>query len=125
MRESFDIIEFKPPTLAVIEQARTIIGQREILGFTLTLRQLFYQFVARGLIANDQTEYKRLGEYMSDARRAGYIDWDAIQDRTRFLRELPSWASPARSRPPLQSHTAKTLGQVSHTARKSGSKRML
>lgn len=52
----------------------------------LTLRQLFYQFVSRGLIANKDSEYKRLGGIVNDARLAGLIDWNHITDRTRRLR---------------------------------------
>jgi hypothetical protein len=95
MREFIDSIEFKPPTLAVIKQANAIINEYEALGFTLTLRQLFYAFVSRNLIVNDQAEYKRLGNIVRDARRAGYIDWTAIEDRTRFLRSLSHWDDPA------------------------------
>jgi hypothetical protein len=59
------------------------------------LRQLFYQFVARSLIDNRQSEYKRLGDVIKNGRRCGLIDWDAIEDRTRNMRRRPSWDSPA------------------------------
>ena len=39
-------------TRQVIEQANEIIEEYAAQGFTLTLRQLYYQFVARDLIAN-------------------------------------------------------------------------
>jgi hypothetical protein len=51
----------------------------------LTLRQLYYQFVARALISNSQSEYKKLGNTLSNARLAGLVDWEAIEDRTRNL----------------------------------------
>jgi hypothetical protein len=60
----------------------------------LTLRQLYYQFVARGWIANNQKEYKRLGKIINDARMAGLIDWHHLQDRTRNLSRLPHWDDP-------------------------------
>jgi hypothetical protein len=47
------------------------------------------------VIANTQKEYKRIGDVVDDGRKAGLIDWDAIEDRTRHLRELATWASPA------------------------------
>jgi len=50
--------------------------------------------VARGLLANTDKNYNKLGNIISDARRAGLIDWNAIEDRTRFLRKLPSWNKP-------------------------------
>jgi hypothetical protein len=95
MREHFTTINFRSEARAVIEQANAIIEQHQAQGFVLTLRQLYYQFVSRGLIANEQAEYKRLGTIVADARRAGLIDWGAIEDRTRYLRDLPTWRSPA------------------------------
>jgi hypothetical protein len=94
-REAFVYKDFRKPTLAVIEQANAIIAEYDAQGFTLTLRQLFYQFVARSLIENSQREYKRLGAMIKDARRAGLIDWDAIEDRTRHMRTHSAWDDPA------------------------------
>lgn len=75
----------KPDTLARIDQANAIIDEYQAQGFDLTLRQLFYQHVARDLIPNTQKEYKRLGELLLSARMCGLTDWDAIVDRTREL----------------------------------------
>lgn len=87
--------KFQASSMAIIDQANEIIEEYQADGFTLTLRQLYYQFVARDLLANKQSEYKRLGGIISDARRAGLIDWTAIEDRTRFVRSLPHWDEPA------------------------------
>jgi hypothetical protein len=97
MHETFKNINFKPATQKVVDDANTIIAQYQAQGFTLTLRQLYYQFVARGLIANKQTEYKRLGSIVDDGRMSGQIDWDAIEDRTRHLRNYTMFASPAEA----------------------------
>ena len=93
--ETFESFRFQAKTLSVIEQANAIIKEYLALGFVLTLRQLFYQFVSRALIENLQAEYKRLGTIIKNGRRAGLIDWEAIEDRTRNVRENPSWDSPA------------------------------
>lgn len=85
---------FTGETLAVIEQANNIIANYQAQGFMLTLRQLYYQFVARALIPNTERSYKRIGNILSDGRRAGLIDWEAIEDRTRHLRKLSAWNSP-------------------------------
>lgn len=85
---------FNKSSVAIIERANSIIAEYEGQGFQLTLRQLYYQFVARGFLANKQTEYKRLGSIINDARMAGRISWDAIEDRTRNLRGLTTWESP-------------------------------
>jgi hypothetical protein len=85
---------FNRSSVAIIDQANAIIADYAAQGFDLTLRQLYYQFVARGLIPNRDTEYKRLGSIVNDARLAGLIDWHAIQDRTRNLQVLSHWVGP-------------------------------
>lgn len=87
--------KFNGATLAVIKQANDIIAEYTAQGYDLTLRQLYYQFVSRDYIANKQSEYKRLGSIVNDARLAGLIDWDAITDRTRALRSVAHWETPA------------------------------
>jgi hypothetical protein len=41
-------------------------------------------------LVNMLGDYKRLGRTVTNARRAGLIDWDAIEDRTRNVRFLPT-----------------------------------
>lgn len=93
-KELFVVRSFRPETLAIIAQADVIVGEYQEMGFSLTLRQLYYQFVARGLIENKQTEYKRLGSIVNDARLAGLLDWSAIEDRTRNVRTASMWDDP-------------------------------
>ena len=95
MTEAFIEKKFAHSSLAIIEQANAIIADYAAQGFRLTLRQLYYQFVARDLIANTQRSYKRLGNIISEARLAGLVDWDAIEDRTRNLATNPHWRDPA------------------------------
>ncbi len=85
---------FRPDTKTRIDQANEIIAEYQAQGFKLTLRQLYYQFVSRDLIPNTVQSYKSLGDVVNDARLAGLIDWDAIEDRTRNLRSSPHWSSP-------------------------------
>lgn len=86
---------FSEGSLAIIEQANTICEDYAAQGYDLTLRQLYYQFVARDLIANRQSEYKRLGSIINDARLAGLVDWNHVVDRTRNLRSLAHWSNPS------------------------------
>lgn len=85
---------FSAGSKRVIDRANEILEQYAAQGYDLTLRQLYYQFVARGYIPNKDTEYKRLGSIVNDARLAGLIDWDHITDRTRNLRSNAHWDSP-------------------------------
>ena len=77
---------FAPASQQIIDQANEICAEYARQGFRLTLRQVYYQFVARGLMANKQTNYDRLGSILSDARMAGQLDWSYMEDRTRNLK---------------------------------------
>ena len=102
-------------TLGIIAKANHIIAEYQAQGFCLTLRQVYYQMIARDLFPetwidpvynarhglppdtkNTLKNYKRLGDIVSDARLAGLIDWDAIEDRTRELRSAAHWRSPGQ-----------------------------
>jgi hypothetical protein len=82
---------FSAKSFARIEQANKIIEDYVAQGFVLTLRQLYYQFVSRDLIPNTQKDYKNLGSLINDARLAGLIDWNHLEDRTRNLASLAHW----------------------------------
>lgn len=85
---------FSKSTELLIEKANEIIGKYQAQGYSLTLRQLYYQFVAADTIPNTAKSYKRLGSVINDARLAGLIDWNAIEDRTRNLHKLAEWETP-------------------------------
>lgn len=90
----YQVLSLGPSKLATIKTANEIIAEYQAQGFDLTLRQLYYQFVSRDLIPNKQSEYKRLGDTIADGRLAGLVDWNAIVDRTRFLRAQSTWDTP-------------------------------
>lgn len=86
--------DFRADSLLMIEHANKIISEYEAKGYTLTLRQLYYQFVARALVENSPKSYDRLGALISDARLAGLVSWTAIEDRGRNLRGLQHYTGP-------------------------------
>lgn len=92
--EEFVAKKFTGAHKQIIRQANQIIDEYMDLGFSLTLRSLYYQFVARDLMQNDKAAYKRLGAIIDAGRKAGLIDWDAIEDRTRNIRRIPVWETP-------------------------------
>jgi hypothetical protein len=83
MRRQF--IDWKPngTSTQLVQVANGICADYAAQGFDLTLRQLYYQFVARGHIPNTQRSYKNLGSLVDNARMAGLLDWNYIVDRTR------------------------------------------
>lgn len=84
---------FHKKSLGLIQIANQICEEYAEQGYQLTLRQLYYQFVARGIIPNTMKDYKNLGNVINDGRLAGLIDWNHIEDRTRNLEKLPTWDS--------------------------------
>ena len=66
--------KFHSESLAIIKHAFDIMEEYSSMGFDLTLRQLYYQFVSRDLFANTQKNYNKLGSIINDARLAGLLD---------------------------------------------------
>lgn len=94
MREKYREITFKTKTLQQIDRMNGIIEEYLDMGYTLTVRQLFYQLVARDIIPNNEKSYKQTTSIVNDARIAGLIDWDAIEDRTRSFEQRSRWSRP-------------------------------
>lgn len=102
MKKSFQTKPLINSVLEIIGKANGVIERYQEQGFTLTLRQLYYVFIAQDLLPaswidaeynakkglepdtkNTVKNYKRLGGIVSQGRLSGYIDWDAIEDRGR------------------------------------------
>lgn len=101
----------------LIEQCNVILEKYADMGYDMTLRQLYYQFVAADLFPDDrrwrqipntnkwvrdpngtknaEPNYKWLGDVVTDGRLAGLIDWDYLVDRTRNLQTIGHWESPS------------------------------
>lgn len=114
MRICYRPKRFKPEAAATLELANEVIGEYSAAGYVLTLRQLYYQFVARDLFPDDRRwtwtgsryvrdpegtknatpNYKWLGALVNDGRLAGEVDWDAIEDRTRAMDRRATWDDP-------------------------------
>lgn len=86
---------FRKDSLDLINQINDIIDEYQAQGYELTLRQVYYQLVARDVVPNNERSYKNVGNLINDARLAGLIDWNAIVDRTRNVRIQSHWDSPA------------------------------
>lgn len=85
---------FRKDSLLRTHQANEIIAEFAADGFIPTLRQIYYQFVRRNYIPNNDKSYDNLGALLTDARLAGLVDWNAIEDRTRSLKGNNNWDSP-------------------------------
>lgn len=87
-------VRFHKSSIELLNLVDGIVKEYADQGYNLTLRQLYYQLVARGYIENNQRSYKRVGNLINDARLAGIVDWNAITDRTRSMKQNSHWNSP-------------------------------
>ncbi len=90
----YKAINFQQKSLDLIELINSVIDEYSTQGYELTLRQAYYQLVARGYIPNNERSYKNIGSLINDGRLAGLIDWNSITDRTRNLRSHSHWDNP-------------------------------
>lgn len=85
---------FNDQSMQVILTADGILASYDRQGYKITLRTLYYQFIARDLFPesrrdpelgtkNTEKNYKWLGKLISDARLAGLVNWDHLEDSGR------------------------------------------
>ena len=109
MKEQFQVKNFQAKTLRLINHANAIIADMDAQGYTLTLRQLYYRLVESKILTNKQQNYDKLGYVVDEARKAGLIDWNAIEDRTRFLRSIRNYSDPSHFLTRMIQHYAEDL----------------
>lgn len=83
MKKAFRAQRITPAKMAIINKINEILEEYAKLGYRLTLRQLYYQLVARDQIPNTVQEYAKLSRTVVYGRMNGLIDWDHIEDRIR------------------------------------------
>lgn len=90
---------------AVLENVIEVLTRLQAQGYTLTLRQLYYQLIAGDLLPdswkdkvtgskNNTSSYKRLGNIVSQGRLSGILDWSTIEDRGRTVKTTIHWENP-------------------------------
>lgn len=92
MKEKFRSTNFRGASLQKIVQMRQIVDAYSEKGFRLTARQLYYQMVTHNMISNTVQSYKNTTNLLADARYAGLVDWEAIEDRGRVPTRQSEWA---------------------------------
>lgn len=83
MKEQFRTNRIRPERQAMIDAVNTILQDYYSQGYRLTLRQLYYQLVAKGTIPNSVKEYSKLSQTCVIGRMNGLLDWYMIEDRIR------------------------------------------
>lgn len=90
-------IPLRQSSLDTIGRIIQLTEQYQAQGLRLTVRQIHYQFVARGWLPNNGRTYGHVQGCVNSGRLAGLISWDAIEDRGRALRGLSHDTSPQAS----------------------------
>jgi hypothetical protein len=75
-------------SLELLTQVQEIINSYD---FALTLRQIYYQLVARQIILNEQRYYKKLSRLCVAGRDEGILPEEGFADRLRAVDKLGSW----------------------------------
>ncbi len=78
---------FQKATRTLISHAASILEELA----PMSLRGLHYQMISRGVYANTQANYAKLGRAMTRAREAGQIRWNWIVDNIRQTSKPASW----------------------------------
>lgn len=89
-----------PESARLIAVIRRILEEHKQYG-KLTVRQVYYQLVSRGVIENSKSSYQKYDHHLTTGRKGGVIPWDAFEDRTRmFYKEpLPEYDISSESNP--------------------------
>jgi hypothetical protein len=76
-----------------MEQLRSALAEIVAEGTPMTVRQVYYQAVTRGLIDKTEQQYKAICRILVLMRRDGSIDYDDIADNTRWMRKPTTFGS--------------------------------
>jgi hypothetical protein len=109
MKEQYRVTNFKAETREIIDAVSSILIQYD--GQKLSARQVYYRFLDAGMPSswidveynrkkglpddakNTPKNYQRLISILTDARYAGLVDWDIIEDRGREPKVPSEWDS--------------------------------
>jgi hypothetical protein len=81
-------------TKAEIEAIKQAIHEALSEYHPMTVRQLFYQLVSRGVIAKTEDQYSNtVIRLLSDMRRSGEVPYGYISDNTRWMRKPTTYST--------------------------------
>ena len=100
----------------ILFHIKEVCEEYQDLGYTLTLRQMYYQLVSKDLIPNHFKVYKKLGGLKDDLLYGGYVDWDIFVDRGRvpYIAYTEHNVKGALQRTVDSYNLNKQLGQANH-----------
>lgn len=84
--------------LKLIDVCNSVIDEYEGKGYNVTVRQIYYQLVARGHTGGENSPrmYAQIQAALNTGRMQGLVSWSALEDRGRNLRGLNHYESIAQ-----------------------------
>ncbi len=79
----------RPKTLQLLAIAREVLE----VDRPMTVRQIYYQLVARHAVENKPSRYLAVSRALANARKDGVIPWEWIEDRLRRPRGHRGWSN--------------------------------
>lgn len=80
-------------TKAQMEELKAVAIALALQLQPVTVRQMFYQLVSRGLVRKTEREYQGVARLLLELRREEYLDYRMIADNTRWMQKPPSYNS--------------------------------
>jgi len=88
---SYEPYRPRKETLKIIYEAKKFAEAEK----PVTIRQIFYHLVSKGILKNTENEYQNLDNKLVRARKAGFIPFEWIRDRSRNPLIIPLHDSPS------------------------------
>lgn len=88
---SYEPYRPRKETLKIIYEAKKFAEAEK----PVTIRQIFYHLVSKGILRNSENEYQNLDNKLVRARKAGFIPFEWIRDRSRNPLIIPLHDSPS------------------------------
>lgn len=73
-----------------LEEVKVVLQEMRSY-WPLTLRQVYYQLVAKLAIENIPAQYRKLSRILAKARIDGLVSWACLEDRARQMNVVSSW----------------------------------
>ena len=94
MKISYSKKRFYSKRRKLLDKMIGIMENYERRGYRLTVRQVYYQLLARNYIENTESDYDRVAEVLKDGRMVGEVNWNMIVDRGRVAKIHSEFGSP-------------------------------
>lgn len=92
MRETCTSTKFRSANKKLADElVKAVYDLRQY--WPLTVRQAYYQMVARLVVDNNHAQYRRVSRVLKEMRMEDMVPWGAFEDRTRRTTDKRGWSN--------------------------------